>query len=231
MNFAKYRVISFDCYGTLIDWETGIIRALTPVFERHNVRIDRESLLSAYATAESEIEAGSFLKYSDVLREVVRRLGRGFGFVPDAADEERLPKSVAQWPPFPDTVEAIRRLKKRFQLAIISNVDNELFRGTSQALSVSFDWVVTAEQVGAYKPSFRVFEHAYRQIGIPRENILHVAQSLYHDIAPAKSLGQTCVWVNRRKGQVGTGATPRSDAVPDLEVTTLAQLATLVDNS
>jgi 2-haloacid dehalogenase len=147
----------------------------------------------------------------------------------DAAPHELdcLADSIGDWEPFPDTVDALRRLEKRYKLAVVSNVDDGLFARTAKNLEVTFDRVVTAEQVRAYKPSRRVFEQALERIGRPRDRVLHVAQSVYHDIVPAKAMGLAAVWINRRVGKTGSGATLGADGTPDLELPDLESLARL----
>jgi 2-haloacid dehalogenase len=227
MDFAAYSVLTFDCYGTLIDWESGIRKALRPFLDAHGVALDDAELLEQYARFEEQIEAGPYRKYRDVLRGVVRNFGEQFGFTPSPAEADALPNSLSDWPPFPDTVAALRTLKQRYRLAILSNTDDDLFPETAKRLQVPFDYVITAEQVGSYKPSHRNFEAALARIGLPKEQILHVAQSLYHDIAPAKALGIANVWINRRHAVHGFGATVPAEATPDLELPDLRSLAAL----
>ena len=157
----------------------------------------------------------------------MRGFGERLGFVPTAEDTGALIGSVADWPPFPDSPEALAALKRRFKLAIISNIDDALFAGSQRQLGVEFDWVITAQQARSYKPSHNNFLVAFDRIGLPREQILHVAQSLYHDHIPAKALGLQTVWVNRRHDQPGSGATPKASAQPDLEVPDLRTLEDL----
>ena len=217
LDFRRFDVITFDCYGTLINWEAGILAALRPLREAASVRVSDDDLLEAYAALESALEAGEHMRYREILRAVMRGLGQRFG-VP------------ADWPAFPDTIESLRRLKQTHRLAVISNTDDDLFAQTARVLQVPFDWAITAEQVGAYKPSHRNFEHAIATMGIARERILHAAQSRFHDIAPARELGIASVWVNRRHDRTGEGATAPSAATPDLEVPDLKTLADLVQN-
>lgn len=227
MKLTDFTTLTFDCYGTLIDWESGILRALRALLKRHGKSIDDARLLEMYATLESRAEAGPYRPYKDVLASVVTELGRGLGFDPEVRERGCLAESLPIWPPFPDTVEALRRLEKRFRLGIISNVDDDLFAATAASLGVTFDWVVTAQQARAYKPSASVFEHALERIGLPRDRILHVAQSLHHDIAPASALGLATVWINRRENKPGHGATPPARARADRELPDLAALAAL----
>jgi 2-haloacid dehalogenase len=227
LDFARYRVLTFDCYGTLIDWERGILDALRPVCARHGASRSDDELLALFARTEAPIQQGPYRPYREVLREAMVRLGRHLGFELQSREAEALARSLPSWPPFPDTVPALRRLARRFALGVISNVDDDLFAGTSDRLGVRFEWVVTAQQVGSYKPARANFHRALERIGRPWDQVLHVAQSLFHDVAPARSLGLATVWVDRRAGRAGTGATPPSDPRPDLEVPDLATLAAL----
>jgi 2-haloacid dehalogenase len=227
VNFESYELLTFDCYGTLIDWESGILDAVRPVLERHDVNPSDEEVLELYARTEAKHEQDDYVRYEVLLRFVMAEMSLRLGV--DLAPDEVgvIEKSLPSWPPFPDSVRALRRLKKRFKLGIISNVDDAMFAHTARSLEVHFDYVVTAQQAGAYKPSHRIFQMAFERFGIPRERILHVAQSIYHDVVPARELGVASVWVNRRKGRPGHGATPPADAVPDLEVPDLVSLADL----
>jgi 2-haloacid dehalogenase len=228
LDFDTFEIISFDCYGTLVDWETGILSAIRPVLARHGRDVPAENLLVAFGELETAAEAGAYRPYREVLREVVDGLGRRFGFSPGAADRDALGASLPHWPPFPDTREALAALKKKYRLAVISNIDDDLFALTAQSLGIGFDWVVTAAQVGSYKPSPANFREALSRFGVPHTKVLHVAQSLFHDIAPARMLGLRTVWVNRRRGRPGAGATPPSASLPDVEVADLAGLVRLL---
>lgn len=228
LDFSQYRVVSFDCYGTLIDWETGIFSALRPVLTAHGKGISDTELLKLYSELESEAEQGEFHSYREVLQSVVRGFGERLGFKPSEAQVRSLPDSLADWQPFPDTVAALQRLKARYQLAIISNVDDDLFAATSRHLEVPFDHLITAQQARAYKPSLRTFTLAQQRIGVTPAQWLHAAQSVYHDVIPATSMGIATVWVNRHSPRPGAGAAKAAAGHPDLEVpdvTTLAQLA------
>jgi 2-haloacid dehalogenase len=227
LDFTHFEVLSFDCYGTLIDWETGILGALRPLLAQHGKQVGDEQLLELYGELEEKIEAGPYQRYREVLRAVVHALGKRLGFEATAAEADSLPSSLGAWPPFPDTVAALGRLKSRYQLAIISNTDDDLFAVTAKRLAVPFDFVVTAQQVGSYKPAHGNFLRALGRMAKPKERQLHCAQSLYHDIAPTRALGIANVWVNRRHGKPGTGATHAANAVPDLEVPDLKTLADL----
>lgn len=228
LNFNQYEVLTFDCYGTLIDWETGILTALKPILQAHQVELSDLALLEHYARIESDLEQGDYLPYRQILETIVEQLGKDFGFMPTAAEKSALPDSVQHWPPFPDTVAALKQLQQRYKLVILSNIDDDLFTGTAKHL-IAFDQVITAEQLQSYKPALQNFQRMIERVGVPPQKILHVAQSLYHDIAPANMLELSTVWVNRRHQQDGAGATPLAQAQPDLTVPdlkTLAQFAT-----
>lgn len=216
--------LTFDCYGTLIDWERGIADALGPILARHGRPLDEEALLERYALIESALEAGPYLPYREILRRALDEFGRVLGFDPSSEERDAFGGSVAEWPAFPDSADALARLKTRYRLVILSNVDDDLFAHSARRLGVVFDDVITAQQVGSYKPSVRNFEVAIARVG-PAERMLHVAQSLFHDIAPARAVGLRAVWVNRRAGRPGSGATAPSDARPDAEVPDLRRLA------
>ncbi|MBV8208402.1 MAG: haloacid dehalogenase type II [Acidobacteria bacterium] len=224
MDFSRFECLTFDCYGTLIDWEAGIISAIQPVLRDHGIRREEEYLLALYSELESQAEAGPYKPYRAILNEVMAGFAKRLGFALHGPEQDALAGSVGSWPPFPDTVAALACLKRQFRLGIISNVDDDLFARTSRLLQVDFDWVVTAEQARSYKPSTNNFEMAARRIAIPRARWCHVAQSLYHDIGPARHLGLATVWINRRAGRSGPGATPaaghaRADAeFPDLRL-------------
>lgn len=224
INFDSYQVLTFDCYGTLVDWESGMLKALRSILSNHAIHLDETQILEQFAEFESALEAGDYQSYRDVLRGVVQKFGERSGFTPSVAEMDALPESVKQWQPFPDTVAALEQLKQRFKLAIISNVDDDLFAATARHLTIPFDRVITAQQVKSYKPAVQNFKVAIERLQIPSDKILHVAASLYHDIVPAKSLGLTTVWVNRRSGQVGSGAALPAEGKPDLEVPDLKTL-------
>ena len=225
LDFTRFEILTFDCYGTLINWEAGILRALHRVLDAHGKKIDDATLLKLYGDYEERSEQGAFRPYREVLESVVRQFGDEFHFAPSAEEVRSLPESLPAWKPWPDTVAALRRLKTRFRLAIFSNVDDDLFAGTRPQLGVGFDEVVTAQQAQAYKPSLKFFELALSRIKTPAHRVLHVAQSVYHDIVPAQSLGLATVWVNRPSARPGVGAVKAAEAKPDLTVSSLTELA------
>lgn len=227
MDFSRFTTISFDCYGTLIEWEAGILPALRGILGRHGKTLADAAILELYGEFEAEAESGPYRKYRDVLSAVVRAFGQRLGFQPGDADISALSESVPSWPPFSDTVDALRQLKKRYRLAIISNIDDDLFAETRKHLGVDFEAVITAEQARSYKPSLHNFELALSTMAIPRDRLLHVGQSIYHDVIPAQSLGLSTVWVNRKSARPGVGAVRAAEGRPDLEVPDLATLAAL----
>ena len=199
LDFGRFEILTFDCYGTLIDWDAGIRRALAPVLKAHGVVTDDHTLLDLYADVESGAESGDYRNYKTVLKNVLRGIGERLGFAPTGAELEDFSYSIREWPPFPDTVAALQALRQRYQLAVISNTDDDLFAATQAHLQTDFDVIITAEQVGSYKPSLHNFNRALERIGRPKESVLHVAQSIFHDIIPANRLGLANVWVNRRQ--------------------------------
>jgi 2-haloacid dehalogenase len=227
MDFSRFTAISFDCYGTLIDWEAGILPAIRAVLARHNRNIPDADILELYGEFEAEAESHSYQSYKNVLRAVVRSFANRLKFDPTPPDLHVLPDSVPAWPPFADTVAALEELKQRYKLAIISNIDDDLLAETRKLLRVEFDAVITAQQAESYKPSLRNFELALQTLGLGREHLLHAAQSIYHDVVPARTLGIATVWVNRKSARPGIGAVRAAAGQPDLEVPDLATLASL----
>ena len=233
LEFDKYEVLTFDCYGTLIDWENGILDAIRPLFAAHSVHMDDGKILALYAEFESMLEASAPIKYKNVLRGVAQKFGEQLGFSPTESEVDAFANSIKTWRPFPDTVAALKRLKDRYKLAIISNVDDGLFVFSAHQLQVEFDWIITAEQAGSYKPSMNNFNLAMQRMGIPPEKILHVGASIYHDIIPANALGFTTVWINRKANALGEATYwARSqenlpDDQPDIQVHDLETLAKL----
>jgi 2-haloacid dehalogenase len=228
LSFENFEVVSFDCYGTLIDWESGIISAIKPVLSGHNISLNDDQVLGLYAMLESDAEKGEYREYKAVLREVMNGLGHKLGLAPSQDELECFVRSIKDWPPFPDSVRALQDLKKKYKLAIISNVDDDLFALSARQLQVNFDWVITAEQARSYKPSLHNFNLAIERINLPKEKILHVAQSHFHDIVPARKLGLSNVWINRRHGKEGFGATPPAQSTPDLETPDLKTLVSTI---
>jgi len=225
---STIRLISFDCYGTLIDWEQGILGVLRVLLAAHGELPPHEELLSAYAEYERAAEAPPYRPYREVLRTVIERFGNRYGFLPERAELDCLARSLPSWRPYADTVPALRRLCRRYPLAVCSNIDDELFEPTGRQLEVSFTTVVTAQAVASYKPDPRHFAELTRRTGRSPHEILHVAQSLYHDIAPARQAGLRCVWLRRPSLRHRFGATPSAEAAADLELTSMNALVALM---
>ncbi|HEX2307764.1 MAG TPA: haloacid dehalogenase type II [Jatrophihabitantaceae bacterium] len=235
MNLADFEVLSFDCYGTLIDWETGIAAVLRPWADGHGLEMTDEQLLRAYSTHEAEAEATYPAElYPQILARSMRALGEALG-VPVSDDEaESLAVSVPSWPAFPDSAQSLERLGRRCKLVILSNVDRQSFAGSNEKLGVTFTSILTAQDIGSYKPSPRNFETLEREVdllGMARGKLLHVAQSLFHDHVPAKAAGLPTVWINRRHAKPGWGATPEPPAgiTPDWTFNSMAEFADAVD--
>jgi 2-haloacid dehalogenase len=215
VNLADYDALSFDCYGTLIDWETGIASVLAPWAREAGFDLSDEELLVAYAANEKIVERESpTALYPRILAESFRRIGASLGV--EVSDEwaNRLGGSVPSWPAFPDSADALAALAEYYKLIIVSNVHREGFAASNERLGVTFDKIITAEDVGAYKPAPNHFEAlgaALAELNVPRNRLLHVAQSLRHDHAPAKRHGLASVWINRRHDRPGWGATPEPD--------------------
>lgn len=220
LNFNRFEALTFDCYGTLIDWETGILNAIHPILAAHDHVLSDAQILKMYGELEPR-EQNPYRRYRDVLANILRGLGQKLGFAVSDKEALQLPDSLPNWLPFPDTVAALRELKRKFKLAIISNTDDDLFAASARHLSVEFAQVVTAEQAQAYKPSPAPFLLALQRLGLPRESVLHVGQSIYHDVVPAKSLGLSTALVYRR----GFGATVPAQGTPEITVPDLKTLA------
>lgn len=231
MEFSRFTTLSFDCYGTLIDWEAGILAELRPWLSGHGRAVADESLLEHFGALESDLEAAHpAWPYPEVLKEVHLRLAQRYGLPVDAAAATAFGRSVGRWPAFADSAAALQYLKRHFRLVVLSNVDRASFAESNARLGVAFDHVFTAQDIGTYKPNTANFRYLLGRLaaeGVSADQVLHVAQSLFHDIAPAKALGLAAIWVNRRRGKAGAGATPvpAQAPVPDAEVGSLGELA------
>jgi 2-haloacid dehalogenase len=226
LDYSRFEWLSFDCYGTLIDWESGIVGYLQPLLQSKSCKLTDAEILNLHSEFEPCRQSHEYRSYREVLSGVVRDFACELHFDVTVAEADGLAASISTWLPFADTIPALRRLQARYKLAIVSNIDNDLFAYSARHLQVPFDVVVTAEQVRSYKPSLPHFDELLRRIAVPRQRLLHVAESLYHDVVPAASLGIATVWVNRRKGKPAA-ASKLVAAQPDLEVPDLAVLADL----
>lgn len=237
IDLTAVQALSFDCYGTLIDWEAGIAAVLAPWAREVGLDLDDEALLLAYADNEAAVERDHpTWRYPDVLATAFRRTGAGLGR--EVSDEwaDRLGASVPGWPAFPDSPDALARLARHYRLIIVSNVHRDGFAGSNRHLAGDFAAVITAEDVGAYKPAdnhFRALDATLTDLGIERHGLLHVAQSLFHDHVPARREGLPSVWINRRHDRPGWGATPEpSEAWSyDLEFPSMGTFADEVDRA
>lgn len=231
MRLHDFRVLTFDCYGTLIDWETGIHDALQPLLQKGGLDLPRDEVLEAFARHESGQQAETpAMPYAELLTEVHRNLADEWGVEASDAVHTRFGASVPDWPAFPDSAEALAYLKRYYKLVILSNVDRTGFAGSRRKLGVEFDAVFTAQDIGSYKPNLRNFEFMLERLaaqGFGKSDILHTAQSLFHDHAPAKRMGLASAWIDRRHDRDGWGATlpPPSGAGYEFHFTSLGALA------
>jgi 2-haloalkanoic acid dehalogenase type II len=231
MRITGFEALSFDCYGTLIDWEAGLLAVLGPWAAERGLALSGERLLTEYAAAEAAAEAdrpGAL--YPDVLAHSMRLLGERLGAEVTDAQAAHLAGSVPDWPAFGDSRAALHALGGRYALIILSNVDRASFAGSNARLGVEFTSIITAQDVGSYKPSprnFAALASEASRLGIGQGKLLHVAQSLFHDHVPAKRAGLPTVWINRRHARPGWGATPQPPApvTPDWEFPSMAAFA------
>lgn len=226
--FDIYEVLSFDVYGTLIDFENGILGALKPVLKNHNIYLNDEQILELYGEIEARIQEEKFSKYRQVLKKVVYEFGDRFDFKLLSTEENCLVNTLGTWMPFPNIVESLHTLKKTYRLAVLSNIDDDLFCLSAKHLDVDFDWVITSEQAKSYKPSLDSFKFAIKKIGVSPEKILHISNSMYHDIIPARALGLSTAWINGRQYMAGFGASPPVSGSPDFEVSDLKSLVSII---
>lgn len=235
MTLRDFDALSFDCYGTLIDWEAGLAAALRRWAAGHAYDATDEVLLAAYSGHEADAEAAHpGDRYPLILARALRGLGEELGVPVDDAEADAFGSSVPDWPAFADSAEALARLAQHYKLIILSNVDRTSFAASNRRLGVTFTSILTAEDIGSYKPSPRNFDALKAEaarLGIADGRLLHVAQSLFHDHVPAKAAGLPTVWIDRRHARAGWGATPAPAApvVPDWEFPSMAALADAAD--
>lgn len=224
-SLGKFKVLTFDCYGTLIDWETGIWDAFQPlIMSSTGSELTREEVLEAFAVFENRAEAETpGLAYPEVLRAVHGAVAARFGLRSTPQLDADFGSSVALWPAFADTADALRILKKRFKLVILSNVDRDGFSASRRKLGVDFDAVYTAEDIGTYKPDPGNFQYLLTRLredhGVEKADILHTAQSLFHDHIPAQNFGLATAWIDRQRlSETGKwGATARLEEMPETD--------------
>jgi 2-haloacid dehalogenase len=232
MKLSDFKALTFDCYGTLIDWETGLWNALQPLISAGAPIVGREKALDIFGRLETDQERETpSLRYSTLLAVVHARMAKSWDFHAHADLHDRFGASVPDWPAFPDSAAALSYLKRHFKLVILSNVDRASFSTSNKKLGVTFDAVYTAEDIGSYKPDPRNFayliEHVEADLGIRKSEILHTAQSLHHDHVPAERAGLARAWIDRRFGREGSGATvmPPNPPKVDFHFKSLAELA------
>lgn len=210
MQIGDHKILSFDCYGTLIDWETGILNHLAPLIDRSADSRTNDEILKTHAHYEAmQQKATPSMKYSQLLATVYRRIAEEWSVIANWEESLTYGRSVGQWPAFDDTMDALAKLKEKFCLVILSNVDNESFAESQQKLGIEFDAIYTAEDIGSYKPSRQNFQYMLQNLtrcGVKNGELLHVAESLFHDHVPAAELGLNRCWIHRRRGRQGFGA-------------------------
>jgi 2-haloacid dehalogenase len=221
LDFGNFDYFTFDCYGTLINWEQGILSVLQPMLKAHGVVLGDEAVLAVYGEIEPRLQ-NPYRRYREVLRGVVAEFAKRNKFVATEQEMNALPESMKKWQPYPDTIAALRRLKSKYRMVVLSNVDDDLFVQSAKLLGVRFDAVITAEQVKSYKPQHAHWIELQHRCRTAPDRVLHVGQSIYHDVVPAKAMGFKTVWVHRTPGY---GATRPANEQPDLEVVDLNSLA------
>jgi 2-haloacid dehalogenase len=236
-DFSQFRALSFDCYGTLIDWESGMSAALRKWADSAGVSVSDRHLLRLVSEIETVVqgENSPALRYPEVLAEVLRRIGARLNAPVSDDDALQFGQTVGDWPAFPDSAPALTRLRSHFRLIIVSNVDRASFAASNRRLGVTFDKIITAEDVGAYKPRAPHFEALFdslSEMGLERSDLLHVAQSLFHDHGPAQRYGLPSVWIDRGRDRTGPGATPPAASViePRWRFATLKAFADAVES-
>lgn len=227
LDFDKYKILTFDCYGTLIDWETGIAKIVGPWLVEMQENVPMDLILSSFALHQAKHQAvRPTLLYTELLRRVWADIEGTFGWEHNPERADAFAHGAGEWEPFGDTVESLRYLSKFYKLAILSNVDNPTLKRSLVKLEVPFEFTVTAEDVNSYKPGAPHYERAFELLearGLSKSDVLHVAQSKHHDIKPGREFGLDTAWINRRHGKKGTGATLSTEAEPDLAVTSMAE--------
>ena len=230
MQLTDFNTLVFDCYGTLIDWESGIVKALGPLTNRLANPPSRNTILEAHACHEARQQAQTPAKlYPEILAIVYKRLAEEWGLSVPWSECVAYGQSVKDWPAFPDSAEALHYLKQHYKLVILSNIDNESFAASNAQLGVTFDAIYTAQDIGSYKPNDANFEYMITMLvslGIARSDILHTAESLFHDHHPANRHGLKSCWIHRRYNQEGFGATMHPGEMPgyDFRFNSLAEM-------
>jgi len=231
MQLTDFKALTFDCYGTLIDWETGMLKAYQDLIAKAGKKLTRDRVLETHARYEADQGARTpAMPYSELLGVVHSRVAQEWGVSTTAEENARFGGSVPDWPVFPDSAVALQYLKKYYKLVILSNVDRASFKGSNARLQVEFDYIFTAQDIGSYKPSQKNFDYLIERLtahGIRKHEILHTAESLFHDHLPANKAGLASAWIHRRHAQQGFGATRPPDTMPhyDFKFTSMADMA------
>ncbi len=232
MKLTDYKMLTFDTYGTLIDWESGIYQALTPLLDKLPIKLNRDEVLELFAETEIARQTENPVQiYSELLADVFRAMAAKWQL--KVSDEEAVSfgKSVRNWPAFDDSADALGYLRRHYLMATLTNCDRISYMGSNSRLEIEWDAIYTAQDVGYYKPGLRnfeyMFERARRDLGVLPHEILHVAQSLTHDMVPATQMGMTKVWINRRHNVEGLGATapPQGEYTIEYEFNSMADFA------
>jgi 2-haloacid dehalogenase len=215
---SQFELLTFDCYGTLIDWELGMKNALKMLVKKKNLSISIENLPKRYIQIELGVEQERYRKYREVLTISVRRLFNELGIELTSDEEKIFVDTIPTWPPFKETKQVLEQLKKKYKLAILSNIDEDIIQQSIKLIGVKFDGVITAEQVKSYKPNFEHWKRMIKNFGLPKDKVLHIAASYIHDIVPAKELDFKTVWVNRKNESI------EGSIKPDYEFSNLTPL-------
>ncbi len=230
MKLTGFKALTFDCYGTLIDWESGMVEGLRSLTSKVTRKLTRDDILEAHARHESSQQLWTpARRYSELLSIVYKRLAEEWEVNISPAECDAYGQSVKDWPAFPDSAEALKYLKQHYRLVILSNVDNESFAGSNEKLGVGFDAIYTAEDIGSYKPSGRNFDYMLEKLhslNIKKQDILHTAESMFHDHGPANRHGLANCWIHRRHNDEGFGATMKPGKMPsyDFRFTSMAAM-------
>jgi len=224
MDFKQFEIISFDCYGTLIDWRSSVLEIIRPVLLEYSIEMSDEGIFYLFLEADKDTISDKYITYREVLIRIMENIGKSLNLNLQQKDKQCLVDRFGDWHPFPDSHNALQVLQEKFKLAIISNVDDEMFNLTKRCIGVKFETLVTAQQVGSYKPSHNNFNMALEKFGVSKEKVLHVAQSIHHDIKPTNVLGWNNVWVNRYNEHERTDPAE----FPDLEVPDLESLVKII---
>lgn len=218
MNLRNFKVLTFDCYGTLIDWESGMLAGLKPLTDQLQVELSPDEILQGHGRNESAQQAQTpTMLYSDILAIVYKRLAEEWGVTVSWDDCITYGRSIENWPAFPDSADALKYLKEHYKLVILSNVDNKSFAASNAKLAVNFDAIYTAQDIGSYKPAAANFDYMLRnlgRLGLEKGDILHTAESMFHDHQPANSYRLANCWIYRRYAKEGFGATMNPGEMP-----------------